>query len=380
MRIVLSNASFSWGGVHVVTETLARGLQERGHEVTLLCRPDSLLQRRLDTVVPTVPVVRGPDLEPIRIARIGKALRRIAPDVVLTLMEKDVRLTALAARVLGIPVVVRRANDRPMHHRLGSRLLYRAAVRHLVANSVATRATMLRSAPWLRPSEVTVIHNGVDVERITATTAAELRLPDDAIVFGFVGRFDLRKGVLDLAHAWPAVAARVPNAHLVIVGRGDCESVMRQRLRDVPRVHWLGYHDDVFPLVRAMHVLLVPSHWEGFGLVAAEGLAAGVPVIATRASSLPEIVADGVTGRLVPPHDPHALAAAMVDLALDPARRLAYGAAGRRHARSELSETRMVERYELLLTSIAAAPSVPVLPRIPEMSSALAFLSLGGVV
>lgn len=352
MRIVLSNASFSWGGVHVVTDALARGLQARGHSVTLFCRPDSLLEQRLRGVVPTVPIVRGPDLEPIRIARIARALRRVAPDIVLTLMEKDVRLTALAARLLGVPVVARRANDRPIHHRVGSRLLYRATVRHLVANSDATRRTMLRSAPWLRESEITVIHNGIDVERIERTPPAAIDIPADAFAFGFIGRFDERKGILDIADAWRDVTPRLPNAHLLLVGRGPDEQALRRRLDGAPRVVWLGYHADVFPLLRAMHVLLVPSHWEGFGLVAAEGLAAGVPVIAANASSLPEIIQDGVTGRLVPPGDASTLAATMVELANDSAQRAALAAAGRAHARRELTEDRMVEHYETLFSSL----------------------------
>ncbi|HKP74108.1 MAG TPA: glycosyltransferase, partial [Longimicrobiaceae bacterium] len=314
MRIALSNASYAWGGVHQVTEALARGLQARGHEVVVFVRPGSPLEARMRAVAPVEPVLRGMDLSPAAVWRTRRILRRHAPDVVLTLMKKDVRITGPAARLLGIPVVVRHANDRPFGRSLHYRLQYGAVATHHVANSHATRETLLRSARWLKPSDVSVIHNGIDAERFARAEPAALPVPAGALVIGFVGRFDDRKGILDLAQAWPDVAAALPDAHLVLAGKGPEEERVREMLADAPRAHFLGFRADVPEVLRAMDVLAVPSHWEGFGLVAAEALAAGVPVVAANASSLPEIVRDGREGLLVPPANPSALAAALVRL------------------------------------------------------------------
>lgn len=353
MRIVLSNASYAWGGVHVVTEALAVGLQARGHHVAVLCRPDSPLQARLAGKVPLEPVMRGMDLSPLAIARTIRALRRHRPEVVLTLMEKDVRLAGPAARALGIPVVVRRANDRPMKRKPHFRVLYGWLPAMHVANSEATRRTMLDSAPWLRPERVRVIHNGIDEEAIESVPAADLELPADALAIGFVGRFDERKGILEMARAWPAVAAALPDAHLVMVGKGPEEARARSLLVDAPRVRWLGYRADAPAVIKALHLLAVPSHWEGFGLVAAEALAAGTPVVAADASSLPEIVRHGSEGLLVPPRDPRALADALVTLGRDVGMRARMAAAGRARIREHFSLDGMIDRYEALLGEVA---------------------------
>lgn len=352
MRIVISNASYAWGGVHQVTEALARGLLARGHDVVVFVRPGSPLEERMRPVAPVEPILKGMDLSPAAVWRAAAALRRHRPDGVLTLMKKDVRLTGPAARLLGIPVVVRHANDRPFGRSPHYRVLYGSVATHHVANSAATRDTLLASARWLRPGDVTVIHNGIDLAAFARAERTELPVPADAVVIGFVGRFDERKGLLDLARAWPAVAAALPDAHLVLVGKGPEEATARTLLEGSPRVHWLGFRSDVAAVLKAMDVLAVPSHWEGFGLVAAEALAAGIPVVAADASSLPEIVRDGREGLLVPPGDVDALTAALLRLGGDAAERRRMGAAGPPRVAAEFALDGMIDRYEDLLAQI----------------------------
>jgi glycosyltransferase involved in cell wall biosynthesis len=171
---------------------------------------------------------------------------------------------------------------------------------------------------------------------------------------GFLGRFDERKGLLDLARAWPAIAAAVPRVHLVLGGKGPLEDETRAVLADAPRVIWAGFRSDVAAFLGALDLLVVPSHWEGFGLVAAEALAAGLPVVAAAASSLPEIVRHGREGVLVPPHDPVALASAVIGLLRDPEGRKRMAAAGLARVREEFTVDRMVDRYESLLTDVVA--------------------------
>lgn len=354
LRIVLSNASTLWGGVHVITEILASELGKRGHDVLVLCRPDSRLEARLCGSVPLAPILKGMDFHPRALLAVASTLRRFRADVILTMTKKDVRLTGPVARLLAVPVVVRHANDRGLRRGFYHRLLYGWLPASHVANSHATRATLLASAHWLDPDRVRVIHNGVDTERFTCA-AAQLDLPTDATVFGFFGRFDERKGVLDLAAAWPAVRTSVPGAQLVMVGTGALEDELHRRFEGMPDVHWLGHRRDVPALMKAVDCVLVPSHWEGFGLVAVEAMAAGRPVIAANASSLPEIVRDGVDGILIEPAAPDALASAMIRLARDPALRTRMGAAGAERADRVFSHDGMVDAYEDLLVLTAGA-------------------------
>lgn len=348
MRIVLSNSSWKWGGVHTVTAALARGLAERGHDVALLCRPGSELEAEMRGVVPLVPILRGADFNPLAVLRAVRALRELRAQIVLALMDKDLRLTGVAARVLRVPVVVRRANDQPLRS-AHSRLFYARIASRVVANSDATRRTLLAAAPALSRRGVHVIRNGIDVAAFAGAHPADLGLADDAVAFGFVGRFEARKGLRELIAAWPTVSDALPRAVLVLAGRGALEPEVDAWAATAERVHRLGYRRDVAALMHALDILVMPSHWEGFGLVAAEAMAAGTPVVASDVSSLPEVVRDGVSGLLVPPRDANALARAMIEVGRDDGLRQRLGSAGRRIAAEEFSNERMVEEWEALL-------------------------------
>jgi glycosyltransferase involved in cell wall biosynthesis len=352
MRIALSNASVKWGGVHNVTEDLVRGLQAKGHEVVLLTSPDGLLAERMKGTAPIEPVLKGMDLHPVALARIRGALRRHRSEVVLAMMKKDVRLTVPAAWSMGIPSVVRHANDRPLTGWIYDRLFFGSLPKLHIANSEATRQTLLSSASWLDGSAIEVIYNGMDVERFASAERADLGLPETAFVIGFVGRLERRKGLIDLANAWDRIARAIPSAHLAIVGKGPAETEARELLRNAPHVSWLGYRTDVASVLKAMDILAVPSHWEGFGFTAAEAMAAGVPVVAGNSSSLPEIIDDGITGRLTPPRDPEGLADVLIELVRDPAARARMAEAAAEKVRQKFAVERMVHDYERVLERV----------------------------
>jgi glycosyltransferase involved in cell wall biosynthesis len=325
----------------------------RGHEVTVFGYPGGMLEKRMQEVVAFEPILKGMDLSPLAVARASAALRKHRADVVLAMMKKDVRLTVPAARTLGIPSVVRHANDRALKGGLYDRAFFGWLPAHHVVNSFATRTTLLASAPWIDPEKITVVHNGIDPAPFENAKPADLGISDDGFVFGFVGRLEIRKGLIDLAIAWREVAKELPNAWLVITGNGADEVEARAAVGDTPRVKWLGHRSDVPAVLRSLDVLVVPSHWEGFGLIAAEGLAAGVPVIAARASSLPEIISDGVEGRLVPPRDPESLARALIQAARHPAENAAMTAAGRAKIQRDFGVERMIRLYESVLENVA---------------------------
>jgi len=351
MRVVLSNASAAWGGVHTVTTALARGLQERGHRVTVFGRAGSVLEREMAGLAPFAGVLGGTDLGPATLWRAGRALRRLGADVVVAMTKKDVRLTAVSASLLRIPVLVRHPNDQPIPRGLRGRLLYGRAAH--VTNAWATRRTLLASAPWLLPGAVEVVHNGIDPSPWEAAAPLDAGLPEGAVAFGFVGAFERRKGLSVLAEAWRAVAPALPDAHLLLAGKGSREAELRAALAGTPRVHWLGHREDVPRVMKTLDVLVLPSFVEGAPNVVLEAMAAGIATVASAVSGTPELVRDGVEGRLVPPGDPAALAAAMVDLARDPAARVRLGRAGHARVRADFTLDAMLDRYEALLARLA---------------------------
>ena len=353
VRIAICNSRRRWGGASSMAALLARGLRRRGHDVVVFCGPGSDLWRELQPELPCEPILRGPDFPFPGIAACARALQRHGTQAALCAVPKDLRLVGPAARLRRVPLVMRRVSGAPFGGSPLARLLDRAPD-HYVANSQATRRAMVGSAPWLRADAVSVVHNGVDVEAIAAAAPAELGLPPHARVVGFMGRLDPEKGALDLGAAWRSIVRRVPTAHLVIAGSGSEERELQARLRDSPQVRLLGFRRDIASLLRAFDVLAVPSHSEAFGLSAAEAMAAGVPVVATRVGGLPEVVEDGVQGLLVPPGAPQALADAVVALLEDEARRRRMGAEGERRARACFGQERAIDGYEAVLRRVVA--------------------------
>jgi glycosyltransferase involved in cell wall biosynthesis len=135
-------------------------------------------------------------------------------------------------------------------------------------------------------------------------------------VIGFVGRIEPRKGVLDLIAAAPRIREGSPGAEVVIVGDdpwGAFPDYLAQ-VRSAPDVIHVPWHDNAPGLMRHFDVLVAPSLQEPFGTVLSEAMAVGTPVVATRVGGLAEVVDDGVTGLLVEPGEPQALARAILDV------------------------------------------------------------------
>lgn len=354
MRIVFSNASSRWGGVHKVTEILTRGFLARGHDVRVFGFPGGMLEERMRGIAPFDPILMGMDFHPVVLGRAASALRKHRTEIVLMLMKKDVAMTGLAAYALRIPVVVRHANQQALGTRPHIRPLYGKLPAMHVTNAEATRETLLQSAPWLSPDRVKVIYNGVDPAPFQSATPLPLQLESGSIAIGYIGSFERRKGVIDLAKAWPRVAAGLPGAHLFLCGKGAMESEMRRLLHDAPRVNWLGYRSDVANVLRALDVLVLPSHVEGAPNIVLEAMAAGPSVVATRVSGTPELVRDGIEARLVPPSDQDALVRGIIDVGSNPQLREKMSALARRRVSQEFTIPKMLDSYEKLLSGIVA--------------------------
>lgn len=354
MRIAISSTGVQWRGTETDVMLLATGLHRLGHDIAVLCRHGSALAERLQAEgVPYEPILGALDFGPRSIARSVMVLRKRRSQVVIINKDKDLRQSGVAARMLGIPVLVRHVTDRPLKSAWRYRMLFGTIATHHLANSTSTRETLARSAPWL-DKPVPIILNGIDVEKQVNAAPADLGLPADAIAVGFVGAFENRKGIADFAEAWKLVAPQVPNAHAVIAGAGGRETDFRAALADAPRVHWLGFRNDTANVMRALDVFVLPSHFEGFGLVLAEAMAAGVASVAYAVSNLPELVRDGETGVLVPARDPALLAEAIVRLCRSAELRARLGPAGQQYAREHFSAERMVKEHEELLKSIVS--------------------------
>jgi glycosyltransferase involved in cell wall biosynthesis len=172
---------------------------------------------------------------------------------------------------------------------------------------------------------VDLIYNGVDLQRYDhqepcCTLRDEYGMEPGAVIVGVVARLEPEKGHPTLLDAWPLVLREVPDAYLLIVGEGNRRDALEQQARDLRiahRVVFTGRRDDVPAVTAALDCAVLPSYREAQGLTILEAMALSRPVVATNVGGIPEMIDDGVTGLLVPPRDPIALAAAITRVLTD---------------------------------------------------------------
>jgi glycosyltransferase involved in cell wall biosynthesis len=259
----------------------------------------------------------------------------------------------------------RSAQDRAMVNALDG------SVDRLVAVSHAIRAKLATERPG--HPQLELIPNGVDLRRfgdaqMRAPLAAEFGFPGSVPIVGCVARLEPEKGHTTLLEAWPRVLRAVPGARLLIVGEGSLGEALRLRAdalgllgrtmddrfegstssRPEARVIFTGRRDDMPAVTAALHVSVLPSHREAQGLVILEAMALARPVVATRVGGIPEMIEDGISGLLVPPGDPVAMAAAIIRVLQDQGLARRLGSAGHQLVRRRFPVERMIAQVSSL--------------------------------
>ena len=357
MNVLFANTTRSWGGGEVWLIDMLTGLPRRGHGVFLLCDARSALaERALSGGITTFPVRTGGDLDPVVIWKTCAIIRRNRIDILCANTEKALRLSGIAARCSGVRAVIAcREVDTPVKNTLAYRFAYNRLASAVTVNSRSTLTTLLASAPWLDMDRVRVIYKGIDHTAGPGTTRTGIReeflIAKESPIVCFLGRLDEQKGIRYLMEAWVVIHDRFPGAKLVIVGEGN----LRNYIDDFIAEHDLresvvlaGFRRETRPLLRECSMLVLPSLWEGFGYAALEAMGASLPVVATRTSSLPEVVEDGRSGILVEPANAEALALAVIRLLNDPALSRRLGDQGLQIARERFSMEAMLDAFEKL--------------------------------
>jgi glycosyltransferase involved in cell wall biosynthesis len=330
-----------------------RALRAAGFDVTVVSSPGVLLTRTaaLEGVRSVgIPIRRGiaPLADVVSLVRLWLLIGRLRPDMVEFSTPKAGFLGTLAAWLRRVPrrVYMLRGLKLETCSGLKRRILLateRLAARcaHVVlcnSRSLRARALALGVGP---ASKLHLLgegsSNGVDIDHFSpgpSMVRVRLRLPLDAKVVGFVGRLTRDKGLPELIEAFDQILAREPEAHLLLVGwfdNGEDElpAALRERIFAHPRIHGTGYVSDPLPFYRAIDVMVLPTWREGFPNVVLEAAASGIPVVTTLATGSRDSVVPEVTGLLIPPGLPEAIAEAVCKLLADPGRARRMGTAAR---------------------------------------------------
>jgi glycosyltransferase involved in cell wall biosynthesis len=249
-----------------------------------------------------------------------------------------------------VPVVSTKHNDDPFRRgpfRYVERLLTRRASRVITISEALRRYCI--DEVGLPAGKIEVVRYGLDALPEPWGEGPEVQLPGDARVLLCVSRLAEQKGVDVAVRALARVREVEPRAVLVVLGEGP----ERPRLGG-EGVFLPGRVGDVASWYRRAELLVHPARWEGFGLALLEAMLAAKPVVATRVSAAPEIVADGETGLLVAPDDAPGLGEAVLELLADPVRAEAMGEAGLARARREFSLAKMAVRTAAVYEAVSA--------------------------
>lgn len=341
---------------------LLDGLRRQGIDARLIILVEP--RRPMDDMIAEAQA-RGIPIQRLEIRRhhdlplllnIRRALRQMKPDIVHTHLIHADLFGCCGAKLAGIRTVIssRHNDDRFRYHPLWRRIspiLWRLTSGGIaVSDSIKDFTVRIEGAP---EHHIAVVHYGLeyrwasddDLHAARQEIRAELKLPPDAMLLGMVCRLVEQKGIPYALEAFQRIGARFPTARLVIAGDGAMVAELR-RLGDAlglsSRIHWLGWRRDADRLIASFDIMLMPSLWEGFGLVLLEAMSRRVPVIASRVSAIPEVVSHGETGILIQPRDAAALARAITRLLNDPPLRKHMGLLGAARLEERFSVRQMV--------------------------------------
>lgn len=337
---------------------IARACRDWGYRVGVVCVPGSGLDAEvrsagLDAL--PMPAYRGPGVR--------RALARLfaaeQPDVVHVHGFYAMTVACLAARKAGVPHVLTTVHSMPLAARalrpgvlgraeavLRTRLYRGAAdsVERFVCVVEAARAELLGMG--IPAEKVMTIDNGIPDPRAGRVVRAGRE--GGPLVIGSVGRLERAKAYADFVDAAALVLATDAHVRFRLVGDGgerDALIARAARLGLDARFEFAGWSDDAIGEIAAMDVYVVTSVTETTNLSLLEAMALGVPVVATAVGGIPDIVVDGASGLLMPPHRPDELSRAIADLAGDPALREMLGAAGRERFEARFTLDRMLELH-----------------------------------
>ena len=341
----------SWrGGQNQVLLTVL-GLRALGHRAMLVAHPAGELRQRAQEGLDLIPLAPTTEMDLSAAWRLSRLIKQLKPDVIHAHDPHGVALAALAlsmsTQLAKPPLVASRRVDFHIKGNALSRWKYRQ-VDCFVCASDAIRKMLI--ADGVPPAYVVTIHEGIDLAHVAAAPPADLHaelwLPHHAPVVGNVAALVPHKGQRHLVDAAALVVKQVRDARVVIAGEGELRASLERQIRErhlEKHVFLAGFRPDILSVHKGFDIFVMSSVTEGLGTSLLDAMACGKPVVATTAGGMPEVVADGESGILVPPRDDAALAAAIIRLLKDAPLRQAMGAAGERRVREHFSSERMVQ-------------------------------------
>lgn len=330
MRVLhIESGRHLYGGALQV-RLLLEALEEGTH--ILACARDGSLGQAAEGVASKVyrlPI--GGELDLAWIARLYRIIRRERIDLIHLHSRRGAdTLGGVAGRLAGLPVVLSRRVD---NRERAVGLKYRLYDRVITISDGIRRVLLAQGVP---ASKLMLVHSAVDTRRYRpggdrAWLEREFGLAAGERTVGMVAQFIERKGHRVLLEAVPTILARHPNTRFLLFGQGPLSAAIDAELQTrglANRVQRVGFRGDLEQILPALDLVVHPAYREGLGVSLLQAAACAIPIVASRAGGIPEVVQHGHNGLLVEPGDAADLAIACNTVLGDPKRASAMGRAG----------------------------------------------------
>lgn len=347
LKILHTESSTGWGGQEHRTFKELVALRERGHTLEVACRPGARLGDRAEEAgfaVHRIAMHGGGDL--VAAWKLMRLLRRGRFDIINTHSGHDSLLGGLAGRMAGTSLIVR---TRHLALAVTSLATYKTLPHKVVTVSEWVRRYLISAGV---PTEnVTTVYTGIQPPPPVqhSTLREELGLANDDIVIGTVAILRFEKGHRELIDAAMPLLAERPKVHLVFAGDGPIYERLVAYIGEKGlsgRIHLLGLRRDIPNVLAGCDFFALATWQEALGTSYIEAMAAGLAVIGTAVDGVPEVIADGVNGLLVPSKDQAALTQALYTLVDDATLRRRFGQAGLAITQTRFSVATMAAEME----------------------------------
>jgi glycosyltransferase involved in cell wall biosynthesis len=358
--LLFLTTGLAYGGAETQVVRLATRLKLRGWEVSVvsLMPPKAYVEDLEAAGIPVFSLgIRRKLPDPRPVLRLARIIRKWQPDVVHSHMVHANLLARIVRPLAPFPILVCTAHSIDEGGRLRE-VLYRLTDLFCDLTTQVSQAGLERyvHVGAVPRHKIRYIPNGVDTERFKPNLEDRLKVRKELGVDGFVwlavGRFDPQKDYPNMLQAFARVVHKHSNAILLIVGDGPLRETMENMARELGAekyVKFLGIRRDIPQLMNAADAYVMSSSWEGMPNVLLEASATGLPIVATDVGGNREVVLDGITGFLVPPRNPEALAEAVLRMMdLPEEKRREMGKAARKHVEDNFSLDRIVDMWEAL--------------------------------
>ena len=361
--------SMHFGGAEVLLRDLTHGLLERGYWVDVCYSTPGPIAEEIKAMGVSIKrLQRFFRIDPFLLLQIYQAIRQAKPQIVHTHLFKSDFHGRIAARLAKVPVVISTLHN---CHAWAKRPLlgwtYGLTARfadEIIAVSDEVRDYALRYA-FLDAETVVTIPNAIPINRFVDTQPSglllrkELGLTLETPLVGIVARLTEQKNHLNFLRAVVLILEQFPETRFLIVGDGPLRvelEILAVELKISHAVIFTGVRKDIPAVFGALDLLVFSSKWEGLPVALLEGMAASLPIVATKVGGIPGVLSNNVTGLLVPSDDPIALANACIRLLKNPELRKRMGEAGNVLVRENYNMKVMVEKtvslYQTLLRSV----------------------------